>query len=112
RSLRESDPISEIDAAIEHANAVDAEATNTLIRELEALAKEQTAVAEIDAKLKRFRALVVDIEEKQATLLAKGDVVDAEAAANEQRDDAVRTIAAHQASVEAHKKTLADYRRF
>ncbi len=112
RSLREADPISEIDAAIEHANAIDAEATDTLIRELEALAKEQTAVAEIDAKLMRFRALVIDIEEKQAILLAKGDVVDAEATATEQRDDAVRTIAAHQASVEAHNKTLADYRRF
>ena len=45
-------------------------------------------------------------------MLAKGDVVDAEATATEQRDDAVRTIAAHQASVEAHNKTLADYRRF
>ena len=69
-------------------------------------------MAEIDAKLMRFRALVIDIEEKQARLLAKGDVVDAEATATEQRDDAVRTIAAAlEASVEAHNKTLADYRR-
>ena len=41
RSLRETDPLADIDAALEHAASINADPTDQQIRELEALAKKQ-----------------------------------------------------------------------
>jgi exonuclease SbcC len=111
-TLREEDPLAEIDTALRSAGAVNADATDGLIREFEALAKEQERVAEFDATLELYRTSLTKLKDKHAALIAKGDVVEAEAASNEQRDDAVRTIATHQASIRTHMTTLADYRKF
>ena len=111
-SLRESDPLADIDAALEHASSINADLTDQHIRELEALSKQQGSVAESAARLEKYRVAVEQFEQKRVELLSKGDPIDAEAATKDAQADAVRTQAAFEASIATHQKSLIDFRQF
>ena len=111
-SLRESDPLADIDAALEEAASVNADLTDQQIRGLDALAKRQDSVAEIATRLEKYRAAVEQFEQKRIELLAKGDPIEAESAAKDAQADAVRTQAAFEASIATHQKSLTDFRQF
>jgi exonuclease SbcC len=110
--LREEDPLAGIDAALETAATVNADATDALIREFEALAKEQERVAEFDVRLQKYRTAVEQFEQKRIELLVKGDPIELEAAAKEAHAEGLRVQATIIASIETHRKTLGDYRLF
>jgi exonuclease SbcC len=110
--LREEDPLAGIDAALESASAINADATDALIREYEALAKEQERVSELDARLQKYRTAVEQLEQKRIELLSKGDPIELEAAAKEAHAEGLRVQATIMASIDTHRKTLGDYRLF
>jgi exonuclease SbcC len=110
--IAEADPLTEIDSFLADTEFLDAAATEQAFHQLKALADDQKLVADLEAKLERYRTGVREIEQQQLALLAQGDPVLAEETASDHLANSLNVIATYKANIESHDRSLADYRLF